>query len=103
MIYSISKCIRVFVLTFVRCRKSFTNINKVVIRLKCIHFTFLIFIFGYRIHTFLLFLKLLKLFWLVLICSDIQLPAVLSLSVKSLEADKYLVYDFRCLLVGLHL
>ena len=52
---------------------------------------------------FYLFLKLLKLFWLVRIRLDIQLPGVLSFSVKSLEIDRYLVYDFWCLLVGLHL
>jgi len=47
--------------------------------------------------------KLLKMFWLVLICLDIQLPGVLSFIVKSLEAERYLIDDFWCLLVGLHL
>jgi sensor histidine kinase YesM len=37
------------------------------------------------------FLKLLKMSWLVLICPDIQLPFVFWASVNSFETDKYYI------------
>lgn len=60
MIYNINKCICVDILTFVTCRKYFTNINKVVITLKCIYFTFVIYIFRCRICTLSVILKIVK-------------------------------------------